>query len=142
MKETKNNKKYYDQVLADVIKHAESYTAHNGKLCYRTFGSFEWYIMLCSKLNLKIKTKQSGLYYTAENHYFSIDYVEHDIIIHIKPSRYNQEKEKTRDEAIEWHHAVADTAISMGELARAGDYFLKKARRFGLVKEFKENGII
>ena len=36
----------------------------------------------------------------------------------------------------------ANRNYSYGELAYFSDYFEAKARRYGLVKEFKENGII
>lgn len=43
---------------------------------------------------------------------------------------------------IDWQSDFADHNYSYGELAYFSDYFETKARRYGLVKEFKENGII
>ena len=57
-------------------------------------------------------------------------------------NKYQKEKEKTRNEAIDWQSDFASHNYSYGELAYSLDYFEKKARRYGLVKEFKENGII
>ena len=57
-------------------------------------------------------------------------------------NRYQKGKEKTRNEAIDWQADFADHSYSYGELAYFSDYFEAKARCYGLVKEFKENGII
>lgn len=56
--------------------------------------------------------------------------------------RYQKGKEKTRNEAIGWQSDFAGHNYSYGGLAHFSDYFKTKARRYGLVKEFKENGII
>ena len=52
------------------------------------------------------------------------------------------QKEKTRNEAIDWQADFANHNYSYGELAYFSDYFETKARRYGLVREFRENGII
>ena len=57
-------------------------------------------------------------------------------------NRYQKGKEKTRNEAVEWQAAFASHNYSYGELAYFSGYFEAKAVRYGLVKEFKENGII
>lgn len=57
-------------------------------------------------------------------------------------NKYQKGKEKTRNEAIDWQVGFADHNYSYSELAYFSDYFEAKARRYGLVKEFKENGII
>ena len=57
-------------------------------------------------------------------------------------NRYQKEKEKTRNEAVERQADFASHDYSYGELACFSGYFEAKARRYGLVKEFKENGII
>ena len=57
-------------------------------------------------------------------------------------NKYQKGKEKTRNEAIDWQADFANHNYSYGELAYFSDYFETKARRYGLVKEFKENGII
>lgn len=59
-----------------------------------------------------------------------------------KANNYTKRKEAARDRAIEWQAANAERAASYGELAEAAAYFEKLARRCGLIKEFKENGII
>ena len=57
-------------------------------------------------------------------------------------SNYQNYKEKTRQEAIDWQSDFCNHNYSWSELAEWSDYFAKKASRYGLVKEFKENGII
>ena len=57
-------------------------------------------------------------------------------------NKYQKEKEKTRNEAIDWQADFVNHNYSYGELFYSLDYFETKARRYGLVKEFKENGII
>ena len=57
-------------------------------------------------------------------------------------NKYQKGKEKTRNEAIDWQADFANHNYSYGELTYFSHYFETKARRYGLVKEFKENGII
>ena len=57
-------------------------------------------------------------------------------------NRYQKGKEKARNETIDWQAGFADHNYSYGGLACFSDYFETKAGRYGLVKEFKENGII
>ena len=55
---------------------------------------------------------------------------------------YQKAKEQARNKAIEWQLNFNENNYSYGELFEWQNYFEKKARRYGLVKEFKENGII
>ena len=55
---------------------------------------------------------------------------------------YQEKKERARQEAIDWQLAVGEMNLSYGELNDAMEHFEKKARRYGLVREFRENGII
>jgi hypothetical protein len=55
---------------------------------------------------------------------------------------YDERKEIARQEAIDWQLAVGEMNLSYGELSDAMAHFEKKARRYGLVREFRENGII
>lgn len=57
-------------------------------------------------------------------------------------SAYQKAKERARDKAIGWQMDFNNHNYSWGELAYYGNYFEKLAKRYGLVKEFKENGII
>ena len=62
--------------------------------------------------------------------------------VEVVMNKYQKGKEKTRNEAIDWQSDFANHNYSYGELAYFSDYFETKARRYGLVREFKENGII
>lgn len=55
---------------------------------------------------------------------------------------YKQRKEEARNKAIEWQYSVGEKNYYMSEMAEFYQYFLKLAKRYGLIKEFRENGII
>lgn len=55
---------------------------------------------------------------------------------------YQKAKARARDKAVEWQSGFSDQNYSYGELAYWGDYFSRLAKRYGLAREFKENGII
>lgn len=57
-----------------------------------------------------------------------------------KPT-YQQRKEAARQEAIDWQLEDGDYPYSYGGLAIIGEYFYKLGKRFGLLREFRENGI-
>lgn len=54
---------------------------------------------------------------------------------------YKEKKERARQEAIDWQLESANEQLSYGELAAIGDYFYKLGKRYGLLREFRENGI-
>lgn len=56
---------------------------------------------------------------------------------------YKDRKEEVRQEAIEWQLAFSEReeCVSYGELAYSTAYFEKNGKRYGLLKEFRENGI-
>lgn len=56
--------------------------------------------------------------------------------------KYAEGKERARAEAITWQYESAERSMSYAELAEAQARFEMLARRFGLVREFKENGIL
>ena len=55
---------------------------------------------------------------------------------------YKQGKTNARERAIEWQRTTAKDPMSWGDVAAWGDYFYKLGKRYGLIKEFKENGIL
>ena len=55
---------------------------------------------------------------------------------------YAERKAEATAMAIEWQHNFADAQLSYGELAYYRDLFYKLGKAFGLLKEFRENGII
>ena len=59
---------------------------------------------------------------------------------------YQDRKAEARDEAKEWQMSTSDyktwKPLSWGEYAELVAHFEKLAKRYGLIKEFKEKGII
>lgn len=62
-------------------------------------------------------------------------------IKHTIMSKYLQLKEKARQIAIDWQMEESERCSSWGEYAEAGNYFYKLGKRFGLLREFRENAI-
>lgn len=59
-----------------------------------------------------------------------------------KMKTYAEYKAETRQAAIDWQASAGTVPLSWGELASIGAEFERLARRYGLIKEFKDNGII
>ena len=57
-----------------------------------------------------------------------------------KPT-YQNCKALLRDTAIEWQSNFGRCAYSWGELAKWQDFFETYGKRYGLLREFRENGI-
>ena len=55
---------------------------------------------------------------------------------------YSEKKAKLREEAVEWQCDFSKHNYSYGELAEMQAYFEKEGKKYGLMKEFRENGII
>lgn len=56
-------------------------------------------------------------------------------------NKYQTGKERARDIAITWQHEESDYPYSYGGLMILQEYFYKLGKRYGLLKEFRENGI-
>lgn len=59
-----------------------------------------------------------------------------------KCNKYQIKKYEAREEAINWQFEASEKNYSYGELAEIESYFYKMGKRYGLLKEFKENAII
>lgn len=55
---------------------------------------------------------------------------------------YKTGKLITRTQAIEFQQALSETNYSLNELLEIRDYFIKYGKKYGLLKEFRENGVI
>ena len=55
---------------------------------------------------------------------------------------YNRLKEAARQTAIEWQFTSGDNPMSWREFADVCQRFYTLGKRYGLLKEFRENGII
>ena len=53
---------------------------------------------------------------------------------------YETRKEMARQEAIDWQNGLRDNR-DYEEMQEAAEYFEKLGKRYGLLKEFRENGI-
>lgn len=56
-------------------------------------------------------------------------------------SKYEQKKNEIREQAIDWQTDFCNHNYSYGELHYFQCYFEKMGRRYGLLKEFRENAI-
>lgn len=54
---------------------------------------------------------------------------------------YQQRKEEARERAIEWQRDFENQNYYWSELADWAEHFEKLGRRYGLLREFRENGI-
>lgn len=57
-------------------------------------------------------------------------------------TKYQQQKERARAKAVECQHNFCENVYTWQDLAEWGEYFSKLGKRYGLIKEFRENGII
>lgn len=57
-------------------------------------------------------------------------------------TRYAEHKEEARNKAIDWQCDFENQNYSYGDLAEWDDYFYRLGKRYGLLTEFRENGII
>jgi hypothetical protein len=51
-------------------------------------------------------------------------------------------KEQAREEAIQWQITQSNKTMSWQEIAEKAQYFRKIGKKYGLLREFKINGII
>ena len=59
----------------------------------------------------------------------------------LKGKTYQERKAAAQDLAIEWQLHFSDLSWSYSELAEIQGYFYNIAKKYGLIKEFKENCI-
>ena len=55
---------------------------------------------------------------------------------------YQEKKAEYRQEAIEWQHTYGNEPHYMSEDAYWADWWRYVGKRYGLLKEFRENGIL
>ena len=73
---------------------------------------------------------------------FSVNSSNHELLgFRLHGKTYQERKEFLRNLAIEWQHNFSQYSWSYGELAEIQDYFYENGKRYGLLKEFKENAI-
>ena len=57
-------------------------------------------------------------------------------------TKYQALKEKAREIAIDWQNKISQKKMYWSDLAIETEKFTKLGRRYGLIREFRENGII
>ena len=55
---------------------------------------------------------------------------------------YQNGKERAREKAKDWQLDLVNHSYAWSEMAEFAEYFTKIGKRYGLLKEFRENGII
>lgn len=64
------------------------------------------------------------------------------MVLKISGKTYAEKKENLRELAKESQILSNEEALSWGELAEMYTFFEKNAKKYGLIKEFRENAII
>lgn len=90
------------------------------------------------------RVRNWGLFWTWEDYYRETFSPEITVLLLIDftthGKTYAERKEDVRSKAIDWSHA-GPTGISWGELVEIGGWFERMGRRYGLLREFREEGI-
>lgn len=60
----------------------------------------------------------------------------------IVPIKTVKNKNEARLMAVDWQVWASEQSMSYSELSEWNDFFTELARKFNLIREFKENGII
>lgn len=55
--------------------------------------------------------------------------------------KYQELKDEARNDAVIWQLEASEKNYSYSDYYMAGEYFHKIGKRYGLLKEFRENGI-
>ena len=56
--------------------------------------------------------------------------------------KYQAKKAQIRQEAIDWQIKSSQMNYFYSELLNFSDYFTRLGKKYGLLKEFRENGIV
>lgn len=88
---------------------------------------------------------KGGLYFSwDEYHRDTFSPLTHDhrlIVFETHGKTYRDRKESVRNTAIDWSN-MEHADMYWGELALIGAWFEKMGRRYGLIEEFRENGVV
>lgn len=60
----------------------------------------------------------------------------------MKTTYYQRRKEAARQKAQRWQEIASKKSLSYKALSIAGAYFYKVGKKYGLLREFKENAIL
>lgn len=57
-------------------------------------------------------------------------------------TKYQKQKGQARQQAVELQNEISQKSLYYSDLVYYQDIFLKLGKRFGLIREFRENGLI
>ena len=60
----------------------------------------------------------------------------------MKTTVYQTRKATAREKAMNWQNDFNNNIYSLEEISNFCNYFYKLAKRYGLIREFRENGIL
>lgn len=55
---------------------------------------------------------------------------------------YREQKQRARELAVQWQYDFANNNYNWEEISEFTDFFTKLGKRYGLLKEFRENGVL
>ena len=55
---------------------------------------------------------------------------------------YKEQKQRARELAVQWQYDFANNNYNWEEISEFTDFFTKLGKRYGLLKEFRENGVL
>lgn len=55
---------------------------------------------------------------------------------------YAEKKAQARQKAIDWQHEFSERVLSYGEIIAQAEKFRRLGKKYGLIREFRENAII
>lgn len=93
----------------------------------------------CHKRHLKKSLCEDYTYYCP---ICDEDFYAFEVEKPINQKLYKDKKEAVREQAIDWQIEFSQKDHYMSEDAYWNDYFTKLGKKYGLLKEFRENGII
>ncbi len=99
--------------------------------------------------NAMVGENGGGIYYENDNGreaYFKDTFCPDTEIVsvisfHAYGKTYAERKESVRNAAIDYQSAQNDYCFSYSELFEIGEWFERMGKRYGLLREFRENGI-
>jgi hypothetical protein len=96
-----------------------------------------------NKIYNYIYIKNNGGWLAWQNDTFSPDTQNQNILdFSVRGRTYAERKADAREKALIFQYDFACLPWSYGELGTIGEQFEKIGKRYGLIKEFKENGIL
>lgn len=103
-------------------------------------GAYKNKMKSLDKVKKKEKKKKKGKKF--QDQYADSDKFHNEGLIEGKKLKFPKTEDEARDQAVQWQDEFSSKSMSWGDVLDAGQHFEKTAKKFGLTKEFKENGII